>query len=375
MSEKRKLRFGVIGSGEFAELCHLPGLQSHPQAQVVALCGRRVDYVRAMADRFGIPDVYTDYNEMCARDDLDGVTIATPNVFHARQVLAALHHGKHVLCEKPLGMNVAEVCEMVRAAEARGKVHQVAFTFRYSYGVQELRRRVKAGDIGQPYYLRVQYDSWDGLHPDWKAGWREKQNLAGGGMLFDVGSHLFDVAHFILGPIQAVTGFIYNIPRRRGDSRTGELTDVETDDIAASWFRHENGVRGQWFLSRATPPCTENAYLQIIGPEGALRASLSRGKLDRLEASCSTKAEWEELPLPAEARDGKPHCLGIMMRSFVNNCLRGKLDGEIDASFHDGLAAQKALAAVIAANERLVWVPLNIPCETVTREGQHSSLV
>ena len=352
----RKLRFGVIGAGGFAEICHIPGLLTHPQAEVVALCGRRFEHARAMADRFGIPDVHTDYRELCAREDLDGVTISTPNAVHAAQAGAAFANGKHVFCEKPLGMDVAQVEEMVATAEASGKVHQVSFTFRYTYCLQELRRRVRVGDLGQPYYVRMRFDSWRGLQPDWKTGWREKQELAGGGMLFDMGSHLFDCARFVLGPIETVTGFTHNIPRQRPDSRTGELTDVETDDISAAWFRHENGVRGEWFMSRATPPHTENGYIEVVGTEGALQASLSRGNLERLRVSRPTAPEWADMPLPPEALDGQPHGLGRMMRSFVDACLRGHLDGDVDASFQDGLAAQQGLAAVLESQAGPSWV-------------------
>jgi predicted dehydrogenase len=353
-----KVRLGVIGTGDFAEACHLPGLKSHPQAEVVAVCGRTYDRARALADRFAVPDVYTDYAELCRRDDLDGVTIVTPNTFHAEQAITAFKCGKHVFCEKPLGMNVADARAMLCAAEASGKVHQVAFTFRNGFAVRELRRRVHSGDIGEPHYLRVQYDSWDGLDPDWKVGWRESQDLAGGGMLYDLGSHLFDVARFVLGPIETITGFFHHIPRQRVESRTGKLANVETDDIAAAWFRHESRIRGQWFISRATPPYTQNGYLEVIGPEGALRAGLSRGKVDVLKVSTPAQPEWKELPLPEEASDGKPHCLGIMMRSFVDACLRGELDENNDASFLDGLAAQQAIAAVVEANACLVWVRL-----------------
>jgi predicted dehydrogenase len=358
MSERRKLRFGVIGAGGFAEICHVPGLQSHPEAEVVALCGRRYDHARAMADRLGVPEVHTDYRELCARDDLDGVTITTPNAVHAEQATAAFAHGKHVFCEKPLGIDVPEVREMLRAAEASGKVHQVAFTFRYTYGVRELRRRVGAGDLGQPYYVRMQWDGWGGLHPDWKIAWRETQELAGGGVLFDMGSHLFDLARFVLGPVETTAGFLHTIPRRHVDRQSGELRDVETDDVAAAWFRHESGVRGEWFMSRATPAHTENGYLEVIGPEGALQAHLSRGNVERLRVSRPAAPQWEELPLPEEARDGQPHGLGIMMRSFVDACFRGRLDGDLDASFHDGLAAQQALAAVVRSSEEMRSVPL-----------------
>ncbi len=355
MSEDRKLRFGVIGAGGFAEICHIPGLQSHPRAQVVALCGRRADHAREMADRCGIADVHTDYRELCEREDLDGVTITTPNAVHAEQAASAFAHGKHVFCEKPLGMDVPQVRGMVEAAHRSGKVHQVAFTFRYTYGVRELRRRVAAGDIGKPYYVRIQYDGWGGLHPDWRIGWREKAHLAGGGMLFDMGSHLFDLAMFVLGPIETATGFTHVIPRERRDRISGELTSVETDDIAASLFRHIDGARGEWFMSRVTPAHDQNGTMEVIGPEGALQASLSRGNLERLRISRPSSPPWEDIRLQPEAYDGQPHALGIMMRSFVDACLRGHLDGDVDASFDDGLTVQRALEAVRISAQAESW--------------------
>jgi predicted dehydrogenase len=354
----RRLRVGVIGTGAFAEACHIPGLQSHPAAVVVALCGRRRPHARAMADRLGVRDVHTDYRELCERDDLDAVTVVTPNVCHAEQALMALRTGKHVLCEKPLAMTVAEARAMLEGADASGKVHQVAFTFRYLYGLQELRRRVRAGEIGEPYYLRVQYDSWNGLRPDCLATWRDRQQDAGGGLLYDIGSHLFDAARYVLGPLDSVTGFLQRVPRTRPDERTGEAMAIETDDVAAAWFRHGSGARGQWWISRISPPFARHGALEVLGTEGALRAMLSRGGRDSLERSTPSEPGWTPVPLPADAADGQPHALGAMMRSFVEACLRGKLDGDIDASFADGLAAQQGLEAVTVADAELRWVRL-----------------
>jgi predicted dehydrogenase len=358
-SGSRRLRVGVIGSGAFAETCHIPGLQSHPLADVVALCGRRRDHTRAMADRLGVRDAHTDYRNLCGRDDLDAVTIVTPNACHAEHAIAALQAGKHVLCEKPLAMTVAEARRMMAAADASGKVHQVAFTFRYLQGVQQLRRRVRAGEIGEPHYLRVQYDSWDGLRPDCVVGWRDRQQEAGGGLLYDVGSHLFDAARYVLGPIEGASGFLHHVPRQRPDGRSGEPVNVETDDLATAWFRHASGVRGHWWVSRISPSYARNGTLEVIGTEGALRATLSRGIRDSLERSTPYEPDWQPVPLPPEARDGEPHALGAMMRSFVDACLRGKLDGDIDASFADGLAVQRGLAAVMASDAELRWVRLD----------------
>ena len=358
MSQSNKLRVAVIGTGDFAEICHLPGLQSHPAAQLVAVCGRRLEAARALANQFGVGEATDDFEQLCARPDIDAITIASANVVHAAQAIAALRHGKHVFCEKPLAMTVAEARAMAQVAEASGKVHQVAFTFRYNYGVRELRRRLAAGDIGQPYFARIQYDRWDGLAPGWTSSWREKKQLAGAGMLFDLGSHLFDIARQVLGPIAAVIGYTHVVARSAPDRVTGEMATVETDDLVNAWIRHSNGLRGQFFLSRVTPPFAPLGYLEIVGDQGALKAALSRGGVDFIKASSPAAPEWQDLPLVPQASDGQPHALGLMMRSFVDACLRGELDAELDASFDDGLAAQLAMAALLESQETEHWTQL-----------------
>ena len=162
MSEK--LRFGVIGAGSFAEVCHVPGLQA-AGAEVVAIAGRRRERARALAERFGIRHVEPDAAALCAREDLDGVAICTPNDAHREAALLAFAHRKHVLCEKPLALDVADAEPMLAAADTSGRVHQVAFTYRYLHGVAELRRRVAAGDVGEPYLFRGHHEFWDGLRP------------------------------------------------------------------------------------------------------------------------------------------------------------------------------------------------------------------
>ena len=353
-----RLRVGVIGAGSFAEVGHIPGLQSHTNAEVVAVCGRRFEPARALADRLGVPDVHTDYRELCARPDIDAVTIVTPNFLHCEQVLSACAHGKHVFCEKPLGMSVVEAQAMLKAAEQAEVIHQVGFIFRYGYAVPELRRRVQAGDIGEPYYLRIQYDGWEGLDPDRRVVWQDKKVTAGAGVLFNIGSHLFDIVRYAAGPMEAVSGFLHHLPRPGTDSVTGGVSTIETDEVAAAWFRLSSGLRGQWFIGRITPPFAEKGYLEIIGPEGALKAGLSRGSVDRLKVSRPNAPDWKELPLPPEASDGLPHSLGRMMRSFVDSCLRGQLDPGSDASFFDGVVAQAAMEAVIEADRELSWVRL-----------------
>ena len=355
---RSKLRCAVIGTGTFAEVCHVPGLQSHPDADVVAICGN-ADRARLLADRFGIADIHTDVEELCARSDIDAVTIVTRNADHRAHALAAIRHGKHVLCEKPLGLNPTEAREMAAAAVTGGRVHQVAFVFRYTYGVRELRRRVLRGDIGKPFLCRVQYDNWDGLKPEWNASWRDQRDPAGAGMLFHLGSHLFDLAHHVMGPIDSTIGFTHTIPRVRPDEHTRLPIAVETDDLFDTWMRHQNGAHSQISVSRITPSFTQNGWFEIVGPEGALKAALSRGTIDSLRTSTPQATEWSELPLPAEASDKEPHCLGLMMRSFVDACSRGESDAELDATFEDAAVAQFAMAATLASETQRRWVRLD----------------
>lgn len=358
MSAPGKLRVGVIGTGAFADVCHIPGIQSHPQAEVAAVYGRRLDAARALAEKHGISRATDDFEALCADPDIDAITIASANVAHAEQAACALRHGKHVFCEKPLAMNAAEAREMAAAAKESGRVHQVAFTFRYNYGLRELRRRLAAGDIGTPFFARIQYDRWDGLDEGWRTSWREKKQFAGAGMLFDLGSHLFDISRHVLGPIDSVIGYTHVVPREAPDKDSGEMIRVETDDMVNAWIRHGNGLRGQFFISRVTPPFAPLGYLEIIGEQGALKAALSRGGVDFLKASSPANPEWMDLPLPDEASDHVPHALGLMMRSFVDACLRGSIDPDLDADFDDGLAAQLAMSALLDSQEAERWVRL-----------------
>lgn len=367
-SQENFLRVGVIGTGAFAEQCHLPEIQSHPQARVVALCGSRPERLRYLANRFSIPSVHTDYQELCSRSDLDAITIASSNNEHAAQALAAFSSGKHVFCEKPLGTSVTQARRMVHAAELSGKLHQVGFTYRYLYGVQELRRRVHRGDIGVPFHVRSHWNSWEALAPRSFREYRSRRTLNAAGILHDMGPHLFDLARFLFGPIQTVMGQASHLHPRKRVGRSDSAT-IPSDDIAAAWFNHAHGVQGQWFASRVMPSFGEKSHIEVVGDEGALRASLSRGSVDVLRLSRPSKTGWEELPLPEEAYEPSPSCLRTMMHSFVNACLGRSSNGEMNPSFHDGLAAQLAIEAVEQSALCLPWVPLQ---ETIGAKSKQS---
>ena len=209
-------------------------------------------------------------------------------------------------------------------------------------------------------------DNWDGLTRDWRASWLDQRATAGAGVLFHLGTHLFDLAAHLLGPIDSAIGFTHMVPRTRPNA-AGTAIAVETEDLFSAWLRLANGAYGQVFVSRTTPSFTQNGHVEVIGPRGALKAALSRGAWDYLKWSCPDVPEWVDIPLPAEAADKRPHSLGFMMRSFVDACLRGASDPNVDGTFDAGLAAHYAMEAMLASETQRRWVELG---ELLTRRGK-----
>jgi predicted dehydrogenase len=356
MAASERVRVAVIGAGGFAEICHVPGVQSHPRAEVVALCGRNAERCRAMAERLGVPEAIPDFREVVARPDIDAVTITTPNVAHHPIATAAFAAGKHVFCEKPLAMTRAEAEAMRRAAEGSGRVHQVAFTFRFTHCLQRLREELAAGTIGRPFYVRVHGEGFGDLRPGGRGGWRHVQALAGGGMLADMGSHYFDLVNWIVGPVAEVCGLLETVPREK--TVGGESVTVDSDDLAACWFRTGSGVSGQFFSSRVTPPRGANGYFEVIGETGALYAATTRGGGDALRLMRPGEPE-ADLPLPEESRSKQDYALGRMMRAFVDAILAGRSNSDVDATFVDGWRVQCAQEAVFTSAREKRWVAVD----------------
>src|SRR5438105_11424501 len=237
MSERR-VRVGVVGAGRFAAECHVPGVQAHPRGEVVALCARNRERTAALAARLGVPEVYTDYRELIARPDVDAITVATPDALHRPVAVAALEAGKHVFCEKPLAMNVAEARTMVEVADQSGRVAMVAFTFRYARTLQELRRLLGQGAIGTPFYVAMQVH-WGGIiAPGTALTWREQAGESAAGIWADGGAHLFDALAYAVAPAQEVCAQMMIVPREEGTPQP------DTVDLATALARLRVPGRG-----------------------------------------------------------------------------------------------------------------------------------
>jgi len=153
----RKLRVGIIGAGGIAQSQHIPGYQKLPSVEVAVLCDTNRDTLKAAAEKFGVKQTYTDFKRMLKSEDLDAVSVCTPNAYHAEPTIAVLEAGVHVIVEKPIAVNAKEGARMTAAARKAKRLLMVAFNQRWSPGAQYLKRAVESGALGDIYYGEAVY--------------------------------------------------------------------------------------------------------------------------------------------------------------------------------------------------------------------------
>ena len=276
---KDPVRVGVVGAGAIAQLAHLPVLAKMRGAQLVALCDNDRPKARALADRFGVADVFTDIEDLLETDALDAVVIATPNHLHEPHALSALASGKHVLCERPLALHSRGV-ERILAAAARAQCAvAVANNHRYRTDVQTLARFIQGGELGR--IVGVRAGAYRAKRP--AEGWRHRRAESGGGAFFEHGVPLLDLALWLTDspdPVRVTA----HMERGRGTSAVEDsmLTQLECAgvsflvDVSSSYVGEEErwwfevlGTRGSARLAPLRVVKELNGRATDVSPSGA----------------------------------------------------------------------------------------------------------
>ncbi len=261
---KDGVRIAVVGTGAIAQLTHIPVLSKLRGASLVALCDNDAAKARALADRFGVPDVFTDFEELLESDELDAVVIATPNHLHEPHVLAALKAKLHVLCERPLSLTVRGVERCIAAAAKADRRLVVGHNHRFRTDVQALDQFIRNAELGQLTSIRA-----GALHFKRNAdGWRNRRAEAGGGAFQEFGFPLLDLALWLADSPPPVR---VSASMRRGRAATAvedamqvllECENGLTISFDVSWSYVGDDDRW-WFETHATRGSARLAPLRV----------------------------------------------------------------------------------------------------------------
>ena len=243
----KKLKIGIIGVGGIS-VSHIEAYLKNPNVELYAFCDINEARLKYMGERYHITRLYTDRHEMLALPELDAVSVCTWNNGHAPCTIDALNAGKHVLCEKPMCISVADAEAMKAAAEKNGKLLMIGFVRRFGRDMKILRELYEQDYFGDLYYSKVQYVRRHG-NP---GGWFGDSSRSGGGPLIDLGVHVIDFVRYLKGKPKAVSVYGVTFQKlfdRKGIDRgaayrsTGatanDVCDVE--DMATALIRFEDG--------------------------------------------------------------------------------------------------------------------------------------
>ena len=249
-----KIRLGIVGAGDFAHW-HLDGLKTIDCAEVVAIADINIESAKSRAETYNIPDYYGSHTELLARDDIDAITMPLPDQVHAKIAIDAMRAGKHVLCEKPMALDLNECKEMIKVSRETGMQLMVGQIGRYTPAFVKAKELVDSGEIGEIFFIESEY-AHDYSKIGGEGGWRvtpERHPILGGGC------HAIDLIRMIAGNPTEVAAYATN----------KVLVDWPINDTTIAIMKFPNGAIGKVFNSHG---CKRKYTMRsaVYGTKGTL---------------------------------------------------------------------------------------------------------
>ena len=373
---KKQLRIAMIGhrfmgrahSNAWRQVGRFFDLPLEPVMKVV--CGRDPERARSAAGALGWEESSTSWEEVVRRPDVDAVDICTPADLHLPIATAAAAAGKAVLCEKPLARNQAEAEKMLEAVSRAGVVHMLCHNYRRVPALA-LARELVAGQgagapsqIGRIFHFRACYLHDRGVDPQAPRTWRHDKARAGSGALGDLGSHVIDLARFLVGEVAEVSSTLQTFIAQRPEAGTGALAPVDVDDAALALLRFENGALGTFEVSRFGMGRKNYNRIEINGERGALVFNLERlnelelyleeGPLSGFRTVLATHKQHPYIAAwwPPGHLIGYEHTFVHTVLDFVKGVAEGRSP---TPNFEDGVRGHAVLDAIERASASRCW--------------------
>ena len=330
-----KIKWGVIGSGGIAKRRTIPeGISKAGNAELSIVFDIDEQVNAEAAEKFGA--VQAASVEELLDTDIDAVYIATPACLHTEQVRACAQAGKHVLCEKPLGMTTAEAEEMIELCKQAGVKLGCAFMMRFVAQHREALKLIQEGRLGKPTYARAQLSCW---YPPIEGAWRQDPATGGGGALIDMGGHCIDLLEMFFGKVTRVSCFINNT-----------VHDYKSEDSAVVMLFFENGAIGTVDTFFCIPDNSSKNVLELYGSKGSILANGTIGQ----GAAGQMKAFLEEDSEDYDAQQARTEAPDMVIAPEPVNTYQAEIEEFSRAVIDDreplisselGLRSQKILTA------------------------------
>ncbi len=358
--EERLVKVGVVGLG-YGGRVHVPLLKGTPGVKVEAVADINLERAQRLAAKYGIPHVFEDYHELVQLPELDLVSVATPPNMHCEITLAAMEAGKHVLCEKPIAMDVGDSRTMLNEAKKRGALHFMNFEYRCSPAWRKVKQLYSEGYLGRLH--QVQISSFSGTWLDtslpWYQWWFRKESM--GGWLAGLAPHYIDGIRYWFGEIKEVSAQLSTIVKQRHMEGFDDIQDVDADDTFNLLLKLENGA-SVVFSSSAVVETPVVPRLVAYGSDGTL---VLEGDSEVVGAHIygSRKGEKELVEIP---NDEPPIDIGVPIdsrllpnipwfRAIADAVREGR---KLTPDFEDGLRCQEVMDAAWRSAEEGRWVEI-----------------
>jgi predicted dehydrogenase len=370
MRSKDYVNLGMVGSGMMGRY-HSVAYSTIPvmfdtsiRIKKKVIADANEELAREAAERLDFEEWVASWQDLIGRNDVDVVDIVTPNDLHAPIVCAAAAQKKHVICEKPLALNLEQARAMHEAVSRAGVKHCVSFNYQKTPAVLHTKKMIENGKLGRIFHFRGQYLQDTGINPLTPIGWRHQSSRAGSGSLGDTGSHVISLAHFLLGSIREVTAMSETFITRRpvGDS-DGE---VDVDDAVSFLCQFEKKALGIFEASRFCTGRKNRFSFEINGSEGAVFFDWERSnELLFCNASAATSEQGFTRTVigPSHPYGGALQRIPGIGMSYVDTVaimlyefLQSLFDrGKPHPDFSDGVAVQAVMEAVQRSASNKCW--------------------
>jgi len=374
----KTLRIGMIGykfmgkahSNAWRQVDKFFPVAATPQLHT--LCGRDRAAVKAAAKKYGWSRAVTRWEEVVADPEIDIVDISTANDTHAEIAIAAARAGKHVLCEKPLALNVTQARAMLAAVKKAGVVHMVCHNYRRIPALAQARKMIAAGDLGRIFHYRARYlQDWI-VDPEFPLVWRLQNTIAGSGAHGDINAHIIDLGRFLIGEFSEVCGrmetFIKERPLPGAKRKKGRVT---VDDAVVTLGKFKNGTLACLEASRFALGRKNHIQVEINGSKGSLVFDFE--DMNRLKyfnnADPDDRRGYRDIIVtegvhpyvgawwPGGHIIGYEHTFVHTFFDFIQAVVKGK---PVQPTFADGLQNQIVMEAIEKSSRQRRWVKVGV---------------